>query len=221
METKYQDLINAMGKLDEKTFFSLLERYLNNQPDDAMELINAINQGMAEVGNRFSSFEYFVGDLIFAGDLYSNALEQLRPLLLRENAAVSADKKVILCTVEGDIHDIGKNIVKYTMESYGLTVIDLGVNVSPATVLARTMEEGASVVALSAMLSYAHDSMARTVSAFRESGIRNKVKILIGGGCANDDLVRMIRADAYGKTPDESARICARWLNADTGANSK
>lgn len=212
MAARYDDLTAAMGDLDEAAFQRLLEQYIETQPGNAMELISAINQGMVVVGNRFSSFEYFVGDLIFAGDIYSNALERLRPLLLRENTAASADKKVILCTVEGDIHDIGKNIVKYTMESYGLTVIDLGVNVSPATVLARTMEEGASVVALSAMLSYAHDSMARTVSAFRESGIRSKVKILIGGGCASEEIVRLIRADAYGRSPDESARICAQWL---------
>lgn len=213
MEAQYKDLVEAMGNLDEDRFYGLLEAYLHGQPKNPMALIDAINQGMVEVGARFSNFEYFAGDLIYAGDLYSRALEQLRPLLTGENTQQGKDKKVILCTVEGDIHDIGKDIVKYTMESYGLTVIDLGVNVSPSTILERAIEEDVRVVALSAMLSYAQDSMARTISAFRESGLRKKVHILIGGGCATEELARLIRADAYGKTPEDSARICAQWLD--------
>lgn len=218
--TFLEELITAMSDLNENKVQELLNQYMAQSTDDTskinvMDVIDAMNKGMMSIGQRFSCFEYFVGDLIYAGEIYSQALEQLRPRMLQQAAAngvLSDNNKVILCTVEGDLHDIGKNIVRYTMESYGIHVIDLGVNVSPATVLEKAMEENVSVIALSAVLTLGVDSMARTISAFRESGLRDKVKILIGGACASEEVAKKIRADAYCSSPDESAKLCAEWL---------
>ena len=225
--TFLEELITAMSDLNENKVQELLNEFLSqNLITDSsdtisastlnvMDVLDAMNKGMMSIGQRFSCFEYFVGDLIYAGEIYSQALEQPRPQLLQHaaaNGASSDENKVILCTVVGDLHDIGKKIVRYTMESYGIHVIDLGVNVSPATVLEKAMEENVSVIALSAVLTLGVDSMARTISAFRESGIRNKVKFLIGGACTSEEVARKIHADAYRASPDESAKLCAEWL---------
>lgn len=180
-----------------------------SEPELARSAMDALSKGMDIVGKRFDTFEYFVGDLIFAGEIFSEAMAILKPVF-----PVDADhggeerKKVILATVEGDLHDIGKNIVKVVMESKGLTVIDLGVNVSPTTIVRRATEENAGIIALSAVLTSAVDSMQRTVEACVTAGIRDKVAIVVGGAGINETTARRIKADFYGKTPEDTAAFC-------------
>lgn len=145
------------------------------------------------------------------GEIFTEALEILRPYLESKKDG-PARQKVILATVEGDFHDIGKNIVKYILEAHNMQVIDLGVNVPPAEIVRRTVEENAVIVALSAVLTSAIMAMQKTIEAFEAEGLRDKIHIIIGGACASPEVARSIRADAYGRTPEDSARTCEKWL---------
>ena len=143
----------------------------------------------------------------------THAVNILRPALLEMRSDQETDRKVIICTVEGDLHDIGKNIVKAVLEGRGIHVIDLGVNLSPQAIVERTIAENIKVVALSGVLTYARESMKMTVEAFVNSGIRDQVKIIVGGACVNEGTFRETGADAWAANPKASADICCTWLD--------
>lgn len=196
-----------MGNLKENAVLEAVRNEVRTNSGNLYEIIEALSQGMNIVGEKFDEFEYFVGDLIFAGEVFTEALEIIQPGF-PESIIGDNGKKVILATVEGDVHDLGKNIVKTVLQSKGFEVIDLGVNVSPATIVQRTLEENAHIVALSAVLTIAVDSMERTVAAFTSAGIRDKVSIIVGGACMNETVAKKIKADAFGKTPEDTAAFC-------------
>lgn len=196
-----------MGELNEYAVLVCVREIAKMRPELVRDALDALSKGMDIVGERFDSFEYFVGDLIFAGEVFSEAMEILRPAF-PPALTTEKKKKVILATVEGDLHDIGKNIVASVLESKGLEVVDLGVNVSPTVIAQRTIEEDAHIVALSAVLTSALDSMARTVDALVAAGIREKVIVVVGGACVNAAVAKRIKADFYGKTPEDTAAVC-------------
>lgn len=203
----YKKLAVDMGNLNEKAVIGAVRTAVREEPAELLQVIEALSQGMNIVGEKFDEFEYFVGDLIFAGEVFTEALKILQPGF-PDKTIGGTGKKVVLATVEGDVHDLGKNIVKTVLRSKGLEIIDLGVNVSPAAIVQKTIEEDAHIVALSAVLTIALDSMERTIAAFDAAGIRDKVTIVVGGACVNAETAKKIRADAYGKTPEDTAAIC-------------
>lgn len=207
--TDFDKLACDMGGLKEKEVLNAVREAVTAAPESAGAVIDALSRGMEIIGQKFDDLEYFIGDLIFAGEVFSQAMELLQPVFPKESSGTG--KKVVLATVEGDVHDLGKNLVKNTLRAKGFEVIDLGVNVSPAQIVQRTIEENAGIVALSAVLTLALDSMQRTVAAFEAAGIRDRVTIIVGGACVNSAAARYIRADAYGETPEDTAEIC---LNA-------
>ena len=150
---------------------------------------------MAEVGRRFESNEYFVPELLLAARAMKGALVLIRPLLIASGAQPVA--RVVLGTVKGDLHDIGKNLVAAMLEGGGYEVIDLGVNVTPEQFIAAVQERGASIVAMSALLTTTMPSMKTTVEAIKLAGIRDQVKILVGGAPVTQKYADEIGADGY------------------------
>ena len=208
-----------MGALSEEKVLRAVRELVKNEPEHAQQALDALSAGMDIIGEKFDTFEYFVGDLIFAGEIFMEAIELVKPVF---DVSRPDGEKVILATVEGDLHDIGKRIVRVTLEAKHFQVIDLGVNVSPAVILKRTIEEGARFVALSAVLTSALSAMERTVQAFRGAGLRERVTIVIGGACVNDIVAKKVGADAYGKTPEDTAAIflAAKEKNDTAPANA-
>ena len=204
----FEKLTKDMGDLRENAVLSAVRKIAEEAPDHAQEAVEALCRGMTIVGEYFEVSEYFVGDLIYAGELFSECFDLLSPLFNSSKDADAAGKKVILATVEGDFHDIGKNIVKVVMQSKGLQVVDLGVNVPPAAIVKAAKEENAGAVALSAVLTSAIDAMAMTIDQLKKAGIRDKITIVVGGACMNALTAKRIGADAYGETPEASAEIC-------------
>lgn len=202
--TDFAALTADMGALSEEKVLCAVRELVKNEPEHAQQALDALSAGMDIIGEKFDTFEYFVGDLIFAGEIFMEAIELVKPVF---DVSRPDGEKVILATVEGDLHDIGKSIVRVTLEAKHFRVIDLGVNVSPSAILKRTIEEGARFVALSAVLTSALSAMERTVQAFRGAGLRERVTIVIGGACVNDIVAKKIGADAYGKTPEDTAAI--------------
>ncbi|MCX7173867.1 MAG: cobalamin-dependent protein [Proteobacteria bacterium] len=178
----------------------------------ALELLKACQAGMVEVGARFEQQEYFVSDLMMSGEIFKQISAILEPGL-KAGGAVSAGK-VVIGTVKGDIHDIGKDIVVNMLKSANIDVIDLGVDVAPAKFIDALKNSGATVLGLSGLLTLAFDSMKATISALAEAGMRDTVKVMIGGGPVDATVCRVVGADDWGADAQHAVRIAKGWLEA-------
>ena len=154
-------LKDAMGDLEEDEVLEILEKVMEDGGSEAGEAMKACQEGMNIVGERFASQEYFVSDLIFSGELMTEAMDIIRPALLSQSSEKAG--KMILCTVEGDLHDIGKNIVKAMLEASGFDVVDMGIDVPAAEIVKKAKEDGIHIIGLSGVLTLAIDSMKATI----------------------------------------------------------
>lgn len=204
----YDKLRLTISEIDEEAAMALVDEVVS-AGGDATAAMEACQQGMELVGERFEKGDYFIGDLIVAGELMTAAMDKLRPLLSSANSEDLGN--MILCTVAGDIHDIGKNIVKAMMGAGGFEVIDLGVDVSPQTIVDTAKEKGVKIIGLSGILTLAIDSMKETVASFTEAGLRDQVKIIIGGNPVTAEVCQLVGADAWSSNPQESVKICRAW----------
>lgn len=150
---------------------------------------------MDEVGKKFEANEYFVPELLLAARAMKAGLELIRPLLAAKG--VEPAGKVVIGTVKGDLHDIGKNLVAAMLEGGGFEVIDLGVNVDPAKFVRAVKEKGAGIVALSALLTTTMPAMKTTIEAIKTAGLRDTVKIMVGGAPVTEAYAHEIGADGY------------------------
>jgi len=165
---------------------------------------------MGEVGRRFECNEYFVPELLLAARAMKAALELIRPLLVA--GGIQPTGRVVIGTVKGDMHDIGKNLVSAMLEGGGYEVIDLGVNVSPEQFVAAVKEKGAQIVALSALLTTTMPSMKATVDALKAAGIRDQVKVLIGGAPVTQKYATEIGADGYSESAASAAGLARQVM---------
>jgi methylmalonyl-CoA mutase cobalamin-binding domain/chain len=168
-------------------------------------LLNAMCDGMTEVGGLFESGEYFLADLVLAGEIMKDGLELLAPLLKADE--VKSKGTVVVCTVKGDVHDIGKNLVVMMLTSSGFEVIDLGVDVDPSKVVDAVRSKGAGAVGLSVLLTPMVGSIGEVVEALQDAGLRDRVKIAIGGACTTEALASKMGVDALGRSAVEAVRI--------------
>lgn len=156
---------------------------------------DGLSEGLDVVGKRFADGEFFLSDLIFAGHIMKETTAILEPLL--EAEAVESEGVIVFATVEGDLHDIGKNIASTMLKSVGFEVVDLGVDV-PAREIVRVAEEvDADIVALSALLSVVEPYVVETVEALRKSKVGDKIKVLLGGRAIEAGMAERVKADAY------------------------
>lgn len=207
-----EEMREAMEELDEDVMIEAAEAIMESGGESANLCMQACQEGLEEVGRRFESGEYFVGDLVFAGELMGRVMDIIRPALSGDGK--EAIGKMILCTVKGDLHDIGKNIVRAMLEAGGLEVLDLGIDVAPEDIVKEAKENGISIIGLSGVLTLAIDSMKDTVEAFKEAGLRNDVHIIVGGNPVTADGCKFIGADAWAILPQETVRICREWAVA-------
>ena len=168
----------------------------------AGQILNeALLSGMSVIGEKFKKNEVYVPEVLVAARAMNMGVELLKPHLSEEGMGVTG--KVCLGTVQGDLHDIGKNLVKIMMEGKGLEVVDLGTDVPPETFIQTAINENCDIICLSALLTTTMDVMGKVVEAAKEAGIRDKVKIMIGGAPINDEFCLKIGADKY--TPDAAS----------------
>lgn len=203
----FNEIKEAMQELEEDTLLALVKQAL--EEGTVAEALSACQEGMEEVGKRFEEGEYFVGDLIFAGEIMVGAMELMKPALAE--GSESKHGKMILCTVKDDLHDIGKNIVKAMLEAGGFEVIDLGIDVPPEKIVETAKKEQIKIIALSGVLTLALDSMKDTVEAIKAAGIRDQVKIIIGGNPVSDDACKSIGADEWAYSPQKTVTVCQKW----------
>jgi 5-methyltetrahydrofolate--homocysteine methyltransferase len=165
---------------------------------------------MEIVGNRFSKNEYFIPDLVYSGEILKKINELVKPKLATEGAAKTGGK-VIIGTVAGDIHDIGKDIVVFMLDVSGFDVVDLGVDVPAQKFVDTIKDTSAPIVGLSGFLTIAYDAMKQTIEAIKEAGLREKVKVMIGGGQITDEIMKYTGADAFGKDAMVGVSLARKW----------
>ena len=204
----FEKLVEAMGDLEEDIIMEMVNEAAKAE-DTANEAMGAMQKGMDIIGKRFEDGEYFIGDLIYAGEIMTDAMDVLKQVIAKEgNAALG---KMILCTVKDDLHDIGKNIVRAVMEAGGFEVIDLGVDVAPETIVETAKKENVSIIGLSGVLTMSLNSMKDTVQAFVDAGMREQVKIIVGGAPVTEVSFLTTGADAWAPTPQKSLAVCKEW----------
>lgn len=208
----FELLKQSMGDLDEDAVVSALNEVMADGGSQAAAAMQACQDGLNIVGDLFASGEYFVGDLIYAGELMTQAVEILRTALAGGGGAEKG--RMIMCTVKGDLHDIGKNIVIAMLEASGFEVLDLGIDVAPETIVETAKKEGIHIIALSGVLTLAIDSMKDTVDAFAAAGMRDATKIIIGGAPVSPEACKLVGADAWAHNPQDTVRTCSDWAEA-------
>jgi corrinoid protein of di/trimethylamine methyltransferase len=210
--TDLKQLYEAVVSGDAKGTRSLTEQALA----DGVDPIKLVNEymipAMGEVGRRFESNEYFVPELLISARAIKGALELVRPLL-----AARGDQplgRVAIGTVKGDLHDIGKNLVASLLEGGGFEVIDLGVNVAPEKFIASINEKNANIIAMSALLTTTMPAMKTTIEALKQAGVRDKVKVLIGGAPITQKYADEIGADGYSENAVGAVALAKKSLAA-------
>jgi methanogenic corrinoid protein MtbC1 len=204
--TELIELTEALVDLKKEDIIAMIEDHLQkNTPP--LEIVRALNDGMIKVGERFAAGEYFISELIYSGHIMKDAMTRLDPLFQHSDVETSGEK-VVIGTVKGDIHDIGKNIVVMLIRNAGFNVIDLGVDV-PADRFVETLKETkAKVLALSCLLNLAFTEMKNVVEALDAAGIRSNVKVIIGGQPIDEKVREYVGADYYGSDAPAGVRIC-------------
>lgn len=202
------ELADALRDLDEKRVYALVDEKIT-QSVSALDIINECNQGMVAVGELFSENKYFLSQLIFSSQILKNVMSRLDPLLTgtRNKDAIG---KVVIGTVKGDIHDIGKNIVITLLRGCGFEVIDLGVSVPSEKFIEAIRKSGARVLGMSALLSTTYPEMKNVVSAMSEAGLREDVKIIIGGAPVNEQVRQFAGADYFAEDAVAGIKLCKK-----------
>ncbi|MCS7115666.1 MAG: cobalamin-dependent protein [Nitrososphaerota archaeon] len=208
-----EKLVSVLADLKEDEALKIVEERLHSG-EDPLKILDDVRRAMEIVGNRFANNEYFISDLLYAGEILRAITEKVKPKLVARKE-VKRFGKVVIGSVAGDIHDIGKNIVVFMLEANGFEVYDLGVDVPPEKFVEKIKETGATIVGLSGFLTLAFDSMKQTVEAIEKAGLRNKVKIMIGGGQITEEIRQYTGADAYGRDAMAAVKLAKKWVGAD------
>ncbi len=204
-----QKLYDAILNGDAKTAMAVTQEALADGADPLEIVSQYMVPAMDEVGKRFECEEYFVPELLLAARAMKGSLQLIRPLLAERGAEPAG--RVVIGTVKGDLHDIGKNLVSSMLEGGGFEVIDLGADVSPEKFVEAVRQRGANLVCLSALLTVTMPAMRTTIEALRSAGVREQVKVMIGGAPVTQHYANEIGADAYGESA-ASAVSMARHL---------
>ncbi|AET69382.1 putative cobalamin binding protein [Desulfosporosinus orientis DSM 765] len=192
----------AISELEEQQVAELVKERLD-QGVSPLEIVNSLQQGMAEAGNRFETGEYFLGELIMCGEIMQDSMVILEPLLVGSNADYKGN--IVMGTVKGDIHDLGKNIVVMLLKGSGYNVIDLGVDVSKEKFIEAIKEHNAPLVGMSVLLTGCQESMKETIAAIRAAGLNTKV--LIGGNYIDDLVKAHVRSDYSAQSATDGVKI--------------
>jgi dimethylamine corrinoid protein len=206
-------LTQYVGELDEESVVEMLNEFVASNPseEEAQKVVNACQRGMAIVGDLFDQGEYFVGDLIFAGEVLSGAIDVLKPVIGTDNTEKVGT--IVLGTVSGDLHDIGKNIFKSMSEAAGFEVHDLGIDVTADVFIEKVKEVKPQIIGMSGVLTLAIDAMKDTIDELAKAGLRDDIKIVIGGNPVTKEACEFVGADAFTTNAAEGVKICQGWVN--------
>jgi methanogenic corrinoid protein MtbC1 len=208
-----QELTDAIVGIREDEAMALVKSMLEGGTDPN-EVLAQARDAMTELGRRFECEEAFIPELIMGGEIMKNIAAELKPHLKGDEEGAKLGT-VIIGTVQGDIHDIGKDIVVMMLDINGYEVHDLGVDVPADRFIAEIRESGAQIVGLSGLLTLAFDSMKATVDAIAAAGLRDQVKIMVGGAPADAQVQDYTGADGWGNDVGQALKLCAGWTGGE------
>ena len=209
-----EQLVNAIADMREEEALQLAQDMLD-AGEDPQAVLDAGKEAMTVVGDRYEEGEYFLPELIIAGDVLKAIGDMVKPKLQAQATQSEPLGKIVLGTVAGDIHDLGKDVVGFMLDISNFEVHDLGVDVPPEKFVQAIQEVKPEVVGLSGFLTLAFDQMRVTIEAIKEAGLRDSVKIMIGGAIMDDSAAQYIGADAYGSDATAAVKLAKSW----TGGN--
>lgn len=207
-----EQLVNAIAEMREEEAVQLVRDMLDKGVKP-MAILDAARQAMDIIGQRYEKGIYFLPELMMAGEIMGQIAEILKPKLA-ESPEVRRLGRVLIGTVQGDIHDIGKNIVTFMLDANGFEVLDLGVDVPPQKFVEAVRDFQPQVVGLSGFLTLAYDSMKATIQALEAAGLRDKVKVMIGGGSVDEHVRAYTGADAFGRDAVTGVSLAKKWVGA-------
>ena len=205
------DFVNEIVELNEKKVQELLEKKVENG-EDPISIMDDVKVAMKKIGEKFENKEYFLPDLIMSGEILRQIFDIIGPKIKESEIETKKRGKVLLGTVAGDIHDIGKDIVKFMLDANGFEVLDLGVDVSPEKFVDKIKDFKPDVLALSGLLTLAFDSMKNTIQKIKDAGLRDSIKIMIGGGTVDENIVDYVGADAFGGSAVDAVNLAIKWI---------
>jgi len=206
-----EDLAKAVMDIDEDRAYELVEQLIK-EGIDPKDIIEILREGVVVVGEKFNNKEYFLTELVMAGEIFTQAAIILEPHMKKDVIDGSSVESIVVGTVQGDVHDIGKNIFITLLKSAGYNAIDLGVDIPPEKFVEKVKETGAKIVAYSGLLTVALESMNATTEALKGAGLRENVKIIIGGLPVDELWMKEAGADAFTDNAFEGVNIVKKWL---------
>jgi 5-methyltetrahydrofolate--homocysteine methyltransferase len=212
MSEIYERLSTAVLEGDAEKAHKLVERGLKQGLSPKEILDNGLIVGMDEVGARFKRGDMFVPEVLMSADSMAAGMEILRPLLAESGAEMLG--KVVMGTVKGDLHDIGKNLVSMLCEGAGFEIVDIGFNAEPEKFIEAIKQHQPQVVGMSAMLTTTMRAMGQTIKALEEAGLRDQVKVMVGGAPVDKDFANAIGADGYGSNAPSGADLAKQLVGA-------
>ena len=206
-----EELVRAIADMREEEAIALARQLLagGTRPTAVLDDCRA---AMQIVGKRFEQGQYFIPELILAGEMFKAIAAEAKPYLSEGGNAARKEGKVLIGTVKGDIHDIGKDIVSFMLDVNGFEVKDLGVDVAPETFVSEVKAFAPDVVALSGFLTLSYDAMRETVQALKAAGLRDRVKIMVGGGTVDQQVCTYAGADAFGADAMAAVSLAKGWM---------
>lgn len=203
-------IADALADLNEEEVARLVGEQLD-AGTDPVALLKECRQGMDIVGRRYKSGDYFLSELIVSGEIFKDSMKLIEPHM-KSDTDSDERPKVVIATVKGDIHNIGKDIVAVLLKGAGFEVYDLGTDVAPQALVDKLEETGARILAMSGLLTPSFDSMKETVEAVKAAGLRDSVKIIIGGGVVTELVQRHTGSDAFTDDGLEGVEICRQFV---------
>ena len=204
------DLVTLISELKQKEAIQVTEQRLKSG-ENALKILDDGKKAMQIVGRRFSEGTYFIPDLVFSGKILAQVAERVKPGLAQVPHSEKLGK-IVLGTVAGDLHDIGKNLVTFMLDVNGFAVYDLGVDVKPQIFVDKIREIQPQIVGLSGFFTSVYQAMKDTVDAIAAAGLRNDVKIMIGGGVMDEEVRKFAGADAYGQDAMAAVNLARDWI---------
>jgi dimethylamine corrinoid protein len=210
--SKLQSLTESLIEMEEQRTLEQVKGLLAGG-ESPRAILEALSQGMNDVGDRYGTQEYYLADLVFAAEIFREAMEILKPGLEKESGKEpEAIGRIVVGTVKGDLHDIGKNIFVALARNAGFLVNDLGIDVPPATFVENVKRDGAQILGMSGILTMSVASMVQTIEALTEAGLRDSVKIIIGGLPVDERWQERVGSDAYTDNAYEGVKMCRAFM---------
>ncbi|MEA4847689.1 MAG: corrinoid protein [Clostridiaceae bacterium] len=213
MSELFQELSDAVVDMDEELVEALANRVIEEESDAYEAIDKGLAKGMDRAGKLFEEGEYFVPELLMCADAMNIGIEILKPHIKVDG--LINKHKVVIGVIEGDTHDIGKNLVKLMVETSNFNAIDLGRDVPPQTFVNRAIEENAEIIMISSLMTTTMDTMADVITILRKQGIRDRFKVVVGGGPISQSFADKIGADGYSKDAANAVRLCQKIVGEE------